>query len=152
MQGEMEKVRAAMPQQQGQGQPLGGGGFGPPASIMQQLAMQEMRTKMQQATDRVMKQNLSPDEYDAFNKKRAEAQSQKRVVGYTVDDKGKLERHMLVLGVSDGNYAQIIRGAKEGDKFVTKARPAGEKRPKAAAAAPTGRSPLSPAPQGRRGG
>jgi hypothetical protein len=61
---------------------------------------------------------------------------------------------MLVIGVSDSSYAEIIRGAKEGDKFVTKAHPAGEKRPKGASA-PAGRSPLSPAPQGgpgRRGG
>jgi HlyD family secretion protein len=156
MQGEMEKVRASMPQQsQGQNQPLGGGGgFGPPPSMLQQQAMQDMRNKMQAATDRVMKENLSADEYDAFNKKRAEAQSQKRVTAYTVDDKGKLQRHMLVIGVSDSSYAEIIRGAKEGDKFVTKAHPAGEKRPKGASA-PAGRSPLSPAPQGgpgRRGG
>ncbi|MEP7209970.1 MAG: efflux RND transporter periplasmic adaptor subunit [Alphaproteobacteria bacterium] len=154
MQGEMEKVRAAMPAPtQGQNQPLGGGGgFGPPPSMLQQAAMQDMRNKMQAATDRVMKENLSADEYDAFNQKRAEAQTQKRVTVYTVDDKGKLERHMLVIGVSDGSFAEIIRGAKEGDKFVSKAHPAGEKRPKAAADAPTGRSPLSPAPQGRRGG
>ena len=158
MQAEIEKVRAAMPAPpQGQNQPLGGGGggFGPPPSMLQQQAVQDMRNKMQQATDRVMKANLSPAEYDAFNKKRAEAQSQKRVTAYTVDDKGKLERHMLVLGVSDGNYAEIIRGAKEGDKFVTKAHPAGEKKTKTAAA-PIGQSPLAPAPQGgpsgRRGG
>jgi HlyD family secretion protein len=155
MQGEMEKVRASMPQQpQGQNQPLGGGGggFGPPPSMLQQQAMQDMRNKMQTATDRVMKENLSATEYDAFNKKRVEAQTQKRVVAYTVDDKGKLQRHMLVIGVSDGSYAEIIRGAKEGDKFVTKAHPAGEKKAKTASA-PMGQSPLAPAPQGgRRGG
>ena len=154
MQAEIEKVRAAMPAPTpGQNQPLGGGGggFGPPPSMLQQQAVQDMRNKMQQATDRVMKANLSPTEYDAFNKKRAEAQSQKRVTAYTVDDKGKLERHMLVLGVADGNYAEIIRGAKEGDKFVTKAHAAGEKKAKTASA-PIGQSPLAPAPQGGLGG
>lgn len=150
MQGEMEKVRAAMPAPaQGQNRPLGGGGFGPPPSMLQQQAMQDMRNKMQQISDRVMRENLSPEEYDAYNKKRAESQSQKRVTAYTVDDKGALHRHMLVLGVSDSGYAEIIRGAKEGDKFVTKARPAGGKKVKTAAAS-TARSPLSPAPLGGR--
>jgi HlyD family secretion protein len=152
MQGEIEKVRAAMPARPQQNQPLGGGGgFGPPPSMLQQQAMQDMRNKMQAATDRVMKENLSADEYDAFNKKRAEAQTQKRVAAYTVDDKGQLQRHMLVIGVSDGSFAEIIRGAKEGDRFVTRAHPAGEKKAKTAAG-PSGRSPLSPAPQGGRGG
>ncbi len=154
MQSEMEKVRASIQRpQQAQNQPLGGGGgFGPPASILQQQAMQEMRTKMQQTMDSVMKRNLTPEEFDAFNAKRAEAQSQKRVVAYTVDAKGALERHMLTIGVSDGNFAEIVRGAKEGDKFVTKARPAGgAKKTKIARAAPAGQSPLTPSTQGRPG-
>ena len=38
---------------------------------------------------------------------------------------------MLMIGLSDGNYAQIIRGAEEGDKFVIRATAAGkgEKKP-----------------------
>ncbi|MBI1359392.1 MAG: efflux RND transporter periplasmic adaptor subunit [Alphaproteobacteria bacterium] len=150
MQSEMEKVRASIQRPQQGNQPLGGGGFGPPASIMQQQAMQQMRTKMQQTMDAVMKRNLTSDEFDAFSAKRAEAQSQKRVVAYTVDAKGALERHMLTLGVSDGNYSVIVRGAKEGDKFVTKARPAGgSKKAKVADAPPAGQSPLTPSSLGR---
>jgi hypothetical protein len=31
-----------------------------------------------------------------------------------------------MIGISDGNYAQIMRGAEEGDKFVVRAVAAGK--------------------------
>jgi HlyD family secretion protein len=119
MQGEIERMRASMPAQQG-GSPLGGGGFGPPPGIAQQAAMQEMRQKMQQTTEAVMRRNLSQEEFDAYTKQRAQMQTQKRVPVYTIDDKGQLARETLTIGVSDGNFAEVIRGAKEGDKFVVR--------------------------------
>ena len=69
----------------------------------------------------VFRKNLSAEEYAAVAKARSELQSQKRVSAYTLNDRGELERHQLVLGLSDGENAQIIRGAKEGDTFVVRA-------------------------------
>ncbi|HEX5007608.1 MAG TPA: efflux RND transporter periplasmic adaptor subunit [Hyphomonadaceae bacterium] len=130
MQAEMERVRASlMPQQQQQQGAIlgGGGGFGgPPPSIVQQQQMQEMRSKMEQTRESVLRRNLSPDEYAEVEKHRVEMQSQKRVTVYKVNDKGELERHMLMLGISDGNFAQVMRGAEEGDKFVVRATAAGK--------------------------
>ena len=127
LQAEMEKARASLPQQpQGQGQPFGAGGFGPPQNIVQQQMMQEMRTKMQAAQEGVMKRNLSETEFAAFEKKRVEMQSQKRVTVYKIGDKGQLERHQLMIGISDGTFAQIMRGAEEGDKFVVRSVAAGK--------------------------
>jgi HlyD family secretion protein len=129
MQAEMERVRASvMPQQQQQGAIIGGGGggFGPPPSIVQQQQMQEMRAKMEQTRESVLRRNLSPDEYAEVEKHRVEMQSQKRVTVYKVNDKGELERHMLMIGISDGNFAQVVRGAEEGDKFVVRATAAGK--------------------------
>ncbi|HOY79427.1 MAG TPA: hypothetical protein PLN33_16545, partial [Hyphomonadaceae bacterium] len=128
MQGEMQKIFAsARPQQQ---QPaggiVGGGGFGPPPGMQQQQAMQERRLKMQQTQEAVFRRNLSAEEYAVVSKAMSEMQSQKRVTVYSVDEKGALQRHMLVLGLSDGSNAQIIRGAKEGDKFVIRANTAGK--------------------------
>ena len=121
MQGEIERMRASMPQQQQRGSPLGGGGrFGPPPGIAQQAAMQEMRQKMQQTTEAVMRRNLSQEEFDAYTKQRAQMQTQKRAPVYALDDKGQLTREVLTIGVSDGNFAEVIRGAKEGDKFVVR--------------------------------
>lgn len=124
MQAEMERMRASMPnpQQQGGGAIIGGGGpgFGPPPSIVQQQQMQEMRSKMEQTREKVLRSNLNPEEYAVVEKHRMEMQSQKRVTVYKLNDKGELERHMLMIGLSDGNYAQIVRGAEEGDKFVVR--------------------------------
>jgi HlyD family secretion protein len=128
MQGEMQKIFAsARPQQQ---QPaggiVGGGGFGPPPGMQQQQAMQERRLKMQQTQEAIFRRNLSAEEYAVVSKAMSEMQSQKRVTVYSVDEKGALQRHMLVLGLSDGSNAQIIRGAKEGDTFVIRANAAGK--------------------------
>ncbi len=129
MQTEMERARASiMPQQpQGGGQIIGGGGnFGPPPSIVQQQQMQEMRAKMEQTRESVLRRNLSQDEYAQVEKQRVEMQSLKRAPVYKLNDKGELERAMLMVGISDGNYAQIVRGAEEGDKFVIRATAAGK--------------------------
>lgn len=128
MQGEMQKIMASMqaPQQQGGVAAIGGGGFGPPPSIVQQQQMQERRQKMQQTQDAVFRRNLNEEQYAAVTKALTEMQSQKRVVAYKLNDKGELEPHPLVLGLSDGSNAQIIRGAAEGDKFVVRANAAGK--------------------------
>lgn len=133
MQGEMQKIFAASParqQQQPAGGIVGGPAFGPPPGMQQQQAMQERRLKMQQTQEAVFRRNLSAEEYAAVSKSMSEMQSQKRVTVYKVDDKGQLERHMLVIGLSDGSNAQIIRGAQEGDKFVVRASAADKAGPK----------------------
>jgi HlyD family secretion protein len=124
MQAEMERARASMPmppQPQGGAIIGGGGGFGPPPSIVQQQQMQEMRAKMEKTRETVLRRNLSQDEYTEVEKQRVEMQSLKRAPVYKLNDKGELERTMIMVGISDGNYAQIMRGAEAGDKFVVRA-------------------------------
>ena len=133
LQAEMQKARASMPQPQ---QPpggtaiIGGGGFGPPASILQQQQRQEMVAKMQQTQESVFRRNLSEEEFAVVAKARTEMQSQKRLTVYKVGDTGDLEAHQLVIGLSDGEFAQIIRGAEEGDTFVVRATAADAAQPK----------------------
>jgi hypothetical protein len=132
MQTEMQKAMASMApaqQQPAAGQILGGGGFGPPQSIVQQQQRQERMAKMQQTQEAVFRRNLNEEEYAVVAKARTEMQSQKRVTVYKVNDKGELERHQLVIGLSDGENAQIIRGAEAGDKFVTRATAASADKP-----------------------
>jgi Fe2+ transport system protein FeoA len=81
---------------------------------------------MQQTQEAVFRRNLSEEEYAAVAKGMSEMQSQKRVTVYRIGATGELERHQLVLGLSDGSNAQIIRGAKEGDTFVVRANTAGK--------------------------
>lgn len=124
MRDEMQKAMASIPrpaQQQPAGGIVGGPGFGPPPGILEQQAGQERRVKMQQTQEAVFRRNLSEEEYAAVAKGMSEMQAQKRVTVYRVNEAGELERHQLVLGLSDGSNAQIIRGAKEGDTFVVRA-------------------------------
>lgn len=133
LQAEIQKARSSMPQpQQAQGAAaiIGGGGFGPPASIVQQQQRQEFAAKMQQTQEAVFKRNLSEDEYAVVAKARTEMQSQKRLTVYKVGADGDLEPHQLVIGLSDGESAQIIRGAEAGDKFVVRATAADAAQPK----------------------
>ncbi len=133
LQAEIQKARASMPQQQqpqGATAIIGGGGFGPPASIVQQQQRQEMAAKMQATQESVFRRNLSEAEYAIVAKARTEMQSQKRLTVYKVGADGELERHQLVIGLSDGENAQIIRGAEVGDKFVIRATAANAAQPK----------------------
>lgn len=129
MRDEMQKAMASVArpaQPQPAGGIVGGPGFGPPPGILEQQAGQERRAKMQQTQEAVFRRNLSEEEYAAVAKGMSEMQSQKRVTVYRIGATGELERHQLVLGLSDGSNAQIIRGAKEGDTFVVRANTAGK--------------------------
>ena len=120
MQAAMEAMGPRQPQGQG-GSIVGGAGFGgPPPSIQQQQQSSERFAKVQQIQESVFRKNLNAAEYDAVAKARSEMQSQKRVTVYKLDAKGELEKAQLTIGLSDGENAQIIRGAKEGDVFVVR--------------------------------
>jgi HlyD family secretion protein len=123
MNAEMERMRASMPrpQQQGGGNPMAagaGGGFGPPQDMVMRQQMQARMAQMQTAMEGILRRNLTEEQYAAFTAKRAEQAAQKRVVVYTVNPAGELQRHPLMIGISDGSYAQVIRGANEGDQFI----------------------------------
>ena len=127
MQKAMQGSGAGQPQQPGQaGGVLGGPAFGPPPSIQQQQQSSERFAKMQQVQESVFRRNLNPEEYDAVAKARSEMQSQKRVTVYKLTDKGELERAQITVGLSDGENAQVIRGAKEGDAFVVRSTATGK--------------------------
>ena len=120
MQAAMQAMGPRQPQGQG-GSIVGGAGFGgPPPSIQQQQQSSERFAKVQQIQESVFRKNLNSEEYDAVAKARSEMQSQKRVTVYKLDAKGELEKAQLTIGLSDGENAQIIRGAKEGDVFVVR--------------------------------
>ena len=84
------------------------------------------RQREQTAQDAVLKRNLNETEFAEVAKHRAEMQSQKRVNAFKLNAKGELEPHQLTVGLSDGSFAQIIRGAEEGDKFVIRSTAAGK--------------------------
>ena len=123
MRTEMQAAMQSMAptQQPGQGGAIVVGGFGgPPPSIQQQQQSSERFAKIQQIRESVFRKNLNATEYEAVAKATSEMQSQKRVTVYKLDAKGDLEKAQLVIGLSDGENAQVLRGAKEGDVFVVR--------------------------------
>jgi Fe2+ transport system protein FeoA len=65
-----------------------------------------------------MRRNLSEEEFNEFKKRRSSQQSQKRAAVYALDAEGQLTRQMLILGISDGSFTEVLRGAEEGQEFV----------------------------------
>jgi len=81
-----------------------------------------IRQRMQAATDKVLKRNLTEDEYKEVQAAINAQATVTRVEVYGEAEDGKLQKKSLVLGLQDGSYAEVIRGAEAGDKFVTRVR------------------------------
>lgn len=81
-----------------------------------------LRQRMQAATEKVLVKNLTEEEYKQVREARNAQATVTRVEVYVPAEDGKLQKRSLVLGLQDGSYAEIIRGAEAGDKFVTRVR------------------------------
>ncbi|PHR61280.1 MAG: secretion protein HlyD [Robiginitomaculum sp.] len=80
----------------------------------------EMRQKMQAQMERVLRSELTPEEYKIVKAARDARPTHKQIDLYQMTQEGDLYIKPVSIGLSDGNYIEIIRGAKEGDIFVTK--------------------------------
>lgn len=81
-----------------------------------------LRQRMQAATDKVLRRNLTDEEYKKMQASITARASVTRVEAYKPVGEAQLEKQTLTLGLQDGSFAEIIRGASEGDEFVTRAR------------------------------
>jgi len=81
-----------------------------------------LRQRRRAIIERVLKRHLSAGQYDAYVKKQKASANLKRAQAWEYTEDGTLVPHPLVLGLDDGEYVEIIRGAKEGDAFVTRLR------------------------------
>ena len=85
-----------------------------------------MRQRMQAATDKVLLRNLTSEEYKAVQEQINAQASVTRVEAYAPAEEGKLAKKSLVLGLQDGAYAEILRGAEVDDELVTRVRAGAE--------------------------
>lgn len=85
-----------------------------------------MRQRMQAATDKVLLRNLTSEEYKEVQAQINAQASVTRVEVYTPAAEGKLQKTSLVLGLQDGAYAEILRGAEVDDELVTRVRASAE--------------------------
>lgn len=81
-----------------------------------------MRQRMQATQDKVLRKHLTDDEYKQVQAAMSARAAVTRIEAYKQRPDGKLEKQTLTLGLQDGSYAEILRGAQAGDKFVTRAR------------------------------
>jgi len=77
---------------------------------------------MQAPIDKVLLRNLTSEEYKRVQTQIKTQASVTRVEVYVLADDKKIEKKSLVLGLQDGSYAEILRGAEQGDVFVTRVR------------------------------
>lgn len=99
---EMEKVRASM---------------GAAGTTFDRSAM---RAQIQSRIDRVLRDNLSRDELTMVQKTVNERASWRQVDLYQPAADGTLKTVSVSIGLSDGQNVEILRGADEGDTFVTR--------------------------------
>ena len=83
-----------------------------------------------QAMNQIERSLLNDMQQKALKLQSDRASAQKRVSVYVVDEKNRLQRRTLTLGMFDGSNSEIIGGAAEGDMFVTRAHIGDEKKPK----------------------
>lgn len=81
-----------------------------------------LRQRIQTASDKVLRKNLTDEEYKQVQAATAARASVTRVEAYKPVADGKLEKQSLTLGLQDGSFAEILRGASDGDEFVTRVR------------------------------
>ncbi|MDB2437327.1 efflux RND transporter periplasmic adaptor subunit [Hellea sp.] len=81
-----------------------------------------LRQRIQAASEKVLKRNLTAEEYKQYQEAISERASVTRVEAYQTAPENKLKKQTLTLGLQDGSYAEILRGAAEGDEFVTRIR------------------------------
>lgn len=87
---------------------------------MAQFDRAAMRQRMQSTFDKVMRENLTAEEQAKLKAAMAERPTTTRVEAYIQRPDGQLEKTPLLIGLQDGAYAEVIRGADAGDKFVTR--------------------------------
>lgn len=79
-----------------------------------------MRAMMRTRIERILKKNLSGEEFEQYEKLQKAAASVRRIELYQDEKDGTLSKKNIVIGLSDGKYVEIRRGANEGDEFIAR--------------------------------
>ncbi len=81
-----------------------------------------LRQRRRAIIERIMKRHLNAEQYDKYVAQQKARANVKRVQAWQQNEDGALVPKMLVLGLDDGENVQILRGAKDGDIFVSRVR------------------------------
>ena len=89
---------------------------------MAQFDRNRMRQLIRARIERVLKKNLSDEEFTQYEKAQKQQSATRRVILYQENADGSLSTKNLRVGLSDGSFIEILAGAEIGDKFVTRLR------------------------------
>lgn len=79
-----------------------------------------IRQRVQSIQDKIFAEYLTAEELKKVRAARSQRPTTTRVDAYVQTDAGELQKRTLVIGLQDGSWAEILRGAEVGDKFVTR--------------------------------
>ena len=111
---------AAMRSQASAGQ----GGMGPPPANGTN-DRQQARQRMEAALDKVMKNVLTDEQWATYEAGKSVRANVRRAQLWVLGQGGKLEQATVLLGLSDDDYTEVIRGLEPGTQVVVR-----EERPK----------------------
>ena len=89
---------------------------------MAQFDRNRMRQLFRSRIERVLKKNLSEEEFLQYEKIQKQQSSTRNVNLYQENPDGSLSTKNLRVGLSDGSFVEVLSGAEVGDKFVTRMR------------------------------
>ena len=80
------------------------------------------RQRLQLGIERILRENLTPEEFKTYQSQQATATQQRRVDLYQTAEGEALQTQGVFIGLSDGSFVEVLRGAEEGDEFITRLR------------------------------
>ena len=89
---------------------------------MAQFDRNRMRQLFRTRIERVLKKNLSDEEFAQYENLQKQQNATRRVSLYQENPDGSLSTKNLRVGLSDGSFIEVLSGAEVGDKFVTRLR------------------------------
>ncbi|MCF6292893.1 MAG: efflux RND transporter periplasmic adaptor subunit [Robiginitomaculum sp.] len=85
---------------------------------MAQFRRSQMRELINARINRILKKQLTADEFKTYKNNQQARSTVRRITVYKENSDGTLQTASLVIGLSDGSFTEIVRGASEGDEFV----------------------------------
>lgn len=81
-----------------------------------------MRERMVAVTERVLRRNLTEEEFATYVTMRERRINQRAVDVHVIAGNDALASQSIIVGLSDGTNVEILGGAEEGDEFVVRVR------------------------------
>lgn len=79
-----------------------------------------IRQRVQSVQNKVFAEHLTSGEIKMLKALINQRPTTTRIDAYVLAEDGNLQKHSLVIGLQDGSWAEVVRGAETGDTFVSR--------------------------------